>query len=350
MSYPPHLPAHISPEQQATAWARIRIIGISVIVSLGTGIVGSLIAFAWIIPGGYTGDGTWVSRSQNLNAGSPYSEPDTSVIRKVKNVTVEVFFDSKILANGLYSEDARIGEGVMLTSNGWGVVYAPELSILTSIPKMRVRDMQNIWYTPNLVVPDKENGLVYFKLLGTEFYVTSFPDWRTIASGVGVWAFNRGEWRRETIGNQEHSATEQVFVASDERMRYTLFPEGLLSRGLVFSDAGNLLGFIDESGALRDAWIVEYSIPELLQSSSILSSTVEWRGSMVEGVEAGKVVKGFLIDSVGKTGATVLRRFDVLRMINGVAVTEANLYRLVREKPLTVTVWREGELFDILIP
>ena len=350
MTHPPHLPENITPEMNATAWARIRMIGLSVLLSLATGIVGSLIVFAWIIPGGYITDGAWVSRSQNLGTTSPYSEPDTSVVRKVKNVVVEVFFDSKIMANGLYGNDARIGEGVMLTSNGWGAIFAPELVTISPIPKIRVRDIQNIWYTPTAVVPDKKNNLVYFKLSGTEFYVTSFPDWRVVAPGLPVWVFNQGEWRRQTIGNQTSIASEYMFVASDERMHYTLFPTGLSSRGLVIGDAGNLIGFIDDAGTLQDAWIVEHSIPELLQSGFIVSSEIEWRGSMVETVEAGKVVKGFLVDSIGKRGANILKHFDMIRAINGTPITEVNLYRLVEENPLTVTVWRDGTLFDILIP
>ena len=117
----------------------------------------------------------------------------------------------------------------------------------------------------------------------------------------------------------------------------------------MISDTGSLLGFIGTDGTLHDAWMIEYSIPELLQSGTIITPEIDWKGSMVESIEGGKVVKGFLIDSVGKTGINNMRRSDIVRSINGTPVTEISLYRLVRGKSLTASVWRDGALFDILV-
>lgn len=349
MPHPPHLPQQIPAELRAAAWKRIKIIIVCLVLSLAAGMVGALIVFAWVIPGGYAIDGSWIPRNQNFSNTSLYSEPDTSVVRKVKNMTVEVFLEAKLLTNGFYSPDALVGEGVMLSSNGWGVVYAPEITTQVSLPKIKIRDVQHTWFTPTSVVADRKSGLVYFKLSGTEFYVASLPDWRIVESGLGVWVYHTHEWKRQTIGNHIQISTEPVFTASEERIAYTMLPQGVSSEGLVVSDTGSLLGFVDQEGNLRDAWLIEYSIPELLQSGNTISSGIEWRGSMVETVEAGKVVTGFLIDSVGKTGTNVLKRFDIIRTINGTPVIEMNLYRLVREKPLAITVWRDGALFDILV-
>lgn len=349
MSHPPHLPQNISAELRANAWERTRTIGISVFLSLAAGIVGALIVFAWVIPGGYAIDGLWVPRIQNTANVSPYSVPDTSLVRKVKNMTVEVFLESKLMDNDFYTKDAVVGKGVMLSSNGWGVVYAPDLLNSGVISKIKIRDAQNTWFTPTSVVADKKNDLVYFKLSGTEFYVASFPDWRIIESGLGVWVYTHSEWRRQTIGNQIEISKEPIFSASDKRTRYTMLPLGISSEGLVISDTGSLLGFIVDDGTFNDAWIIENSIPELLQSGTIAFSDPEWKGSWVETVEGGKVVTGFLIDSVGKTSMNGIKHLDIVREINGTPITETNLYQLIREKSLKVTVWRDGALFDILV-
>ncbi|HRH23326.1 MAG TPA: hypothetical protein PK295_01700 [Candidatus Magasanikbacteria bacterium] len=347
MSHPPHLPL---PEKKSPAQAeRVYIVLVSVFLSLAAGMVGALSVFAWIVPGGYAEGGILVSRGQNGFGTALYTEPEASVVRKVKNVTTEVFLKNQILPNGYYGEGALVGSGIMLTSNGWGVVYAPQLTSAGVIPGLMVRDIQGIWYTPDTVIADKKNSLVYFKLTGNEFYVTSFPDWRTLTTGREIWTYNGREWRGRIIGEIESISNEKLFAAADERRRFVLSPLSSVNSGVVLSAAGDFLGFSDAGGMLHDAWIIQYSIPGLLDSGAIEKVEVEWKGSMVETVEEGKLVKGFLVDQVGKITTNGLKRGDIVRAINGTAVTEMNLYRLVREMPLNATIWREGQVFDILV-
>lgn len=346
---PPHLPESKSEELSKKSFTQIRIVFVVVILSLFAGMVGALIVVAWIIPSGYVADGFWVPRTQNVGAPALYTEPDTSIVRKVRNITVDVFFEDKMMENGFYTQDAFVGEGVMLSSNGWGVLFAPELSTQSIVPKLRVRDIQNTIYTPTSVIADKKTGFIYFKLSGTEFYVASFPDWRTITSGIGVWKYTQGEWRRQTVGEWTKLSVSAEFSAGDERVRFNLLPEGFADRGIVANDTGNIVGFVDREGRLRDAWSIENTIPHLLQIGNIDTPTIDWEGSLVETIEAGKKIQGFLIDSPGKATGAGIKRGDVVRAINGNPITESNLYRLVRETPLTATVWRNGEIFDILV-
>lgn len=349
VTHPPHLPL---PEKDSSLQARSQrmyIVLISVLLSLAAGMVGALSVFAWIIPGGYADSGILVSRGQaGLNT-TFYNEPEISVVRKVKNVTTEVFLKSQILENGYYGEGALVGNGIMLTSNGWGVVYSPQLANVGVIPELTIRDTQGIWYKPDTVIADKKNGLVYFKLTGNEFYVTSFPDWRTLGSGREVWTYSGREWRGRVMGDIEKISKETIFAVADERVRFALSPVSSINTGIVLSDVGDFLGFSDTEGKLHDAWIIEYSIPKLLELGVIEKSEVEWKGSMVETMEEGKLVKGFLIGEVGQTTVNGIKRGDIVRSINGTSVTEMNLYRLVRETPLTATIWRDGQVFDILV-
>ena len=346
MLQPPHLPP--KDEKNPHTSQQLQTLLVGVVLSLIAGMSGALIIFAWIIPGNYVEGGIVVSRGQNGGA-ALYTEPAGAIIRKIKNVSVDVFLKDKILENGYYTDTARVGSGVMLTSNGWGVFYASELSTLVNIPVLQIRDAQGTWYIPQVVVPDKKNGLVYFKLTGNEFYVTSFPDWRTLSSGLGVWSYTGREWRRESLGDLVQTSQEEVFIASDERVRFKLSPEGVVHSGLIFSDAGDLLGFVRNQGDLLDAWIIEYTIPTLLESGEISKTEITWKGSMVETFEAGKLVQGFLVDQTNKVAPDGVKSSDIIRAINGVPVSELTLYRLVREKQLKVTVWRDGKLSDILI-
>ncbi len=348
--FPPHLPR---PDNNGSlhSWTqRIYVVGVSVVLSLAAGVVGALSVFAWIIPGGYADGGVLVSRGQGNLSDTFYTEPEISVIRKVKNVTTDVFLKNLIPESGYYGDNAYVGNGVMLTSNGWGVVYAPQLMTSGSvIPSISVRDVQGIWYTPDLVVPDKKNGLIYFKLTGTEFYVMSFPDWRSLTSGTDVWTYRGREWRGRTIGDMEKISKESVFMAVDERIRFVLSPMSSVNTGVVLSEAGEFIGFSDADGVLHDAWIIQYSIQQLLESGSLEKTPIEWRGSMVETMEEGKIIKGFAIDQVGEFSKSELKRGDIIRAINSTPVSEMNLYRLVRETSLTATIWRDGRVFDILI-
>ncbi len=345
-----HVAPHLPNRDENIKSSNLHNIITSVVLSLAAGMVGGLVIFAWIIPGAYIEGGILVSRGQNGSNSNLYTEPDVVVMRKIKNISVDVFLKDKIFENGYYRESARVGTGVMLTSNGWGVLYARELAELATTPALRVRDVQGIWYTPLSVVVDKKYGLVYFKLTGNEFYVTSFPDWRTMNPGLGIWAYTGREWRRQSLGEIKPLSSEEIFLASDERLRFLRSPQGVVEQGMIFSDSGDLLGFALPEDNLLDAWIVEYTIPTLLGSGEISKVENGWRGSMVETVEEGKVVKGFLISEVGKMSAGGLKNGDIIRSINDVPVSEFTLYRLVREKPLNATVSRDGELFDILIP
>lgn len=349
MVHPPHLPGSETDEVRAHTRSSVRMFIINTILGVGAGIVGALIVVAWLVPAGYVTEGLWVPRGQSASNSNPYTKPDASIERKVKNTTVSVFVDDQSLENGYYEQSSGIGEGVILSSNGWGVIYAPTLVAGAVVPHLRVRDVQNTWYTPTSVVVDKKYGFVYFKLSGTEFYVVSLPDWRALNSGVGVWVYGHGIWKRQALGDLKQVSEESVFAPEEERMRYELLPQGLSENGLVVNDMGNLLGFVNAEGKLQDAWIIEFSIPELLESGTLPKSGLEWKGVMVETVEEGKIVKGFLIDSLGKTTTSSVKRFDIIRAINNAPVNEYTLYRMVREKPLTATIWRDKKVFDILV-
>ncbi len=344
----PHLPPSSPETVMSPSYYRIRMFVSMVVIALLAGIAGALVVVGWIFPSNYLSEGILIRGQQGLSA-SFYSEPEQSVIRKIKNSSVEVFRADAFFENGYYTKDAIVGSGVMLTSNGWGVVYAPQFTKMNVVPQLKVRDVQNVVYTPTTLVPDKSTGFVYFKLSGNEFYVGSFPDWRTLAPGLEVFVYMDGVWRKESIGDLIQIQDTPIFAAAEQRMQYTLVPD-MVSEGIVITDSGNILGFIDESRRLIDAWsIASHSIPGLTESGVVPVAKIEWRGRMVETVEAGKIIRGFMIESAGKNSGDIIKS-DIIRAINGTPVNEFELYRMVRETPLTVTVWRSGNIFDILIP
>lgn len=349
MSRPPHLPdAHLEQSEHDSLSRNISIFFITIVLALAAGVAGSLMVFAWVIPGGYMTEGQWVPRGQNSTITTPFVDPEAAVIRKVKNSTVEVFLAREILANGYYGRNAWVGDGVMLSSNGWGVVYAPKIAN-GSVPSLRMRDTQGTWYTPTSIVPDTVHGFIYFKLEGTEFYVASFPDWRIVESGMAVWVYERGSWKHQVLGARTYIDGSLSFRVSEERQRFELSPSGLSETGIVVSDTGNVLGFVDDEGRLHDAWMVEYSIPRLLGEGALTESVVDWTGSMVETIEEGKTVFGFLLESLGGSESTGLKRGDIIRTINGMPIDEYTVHRMIRATPVSLQVWRNGQISDILI-
>lgn len=347
--HPPHLPARTVESDVSPHSDRIRTFVVGIIFSVAAGMVGALIVVAWVVPSGYMTEGQWIPRGQNQSGATPYVEPDTTVARRVKNTTVEIFQGKAILENGYYPESARLGTGVMLSSNGWGMWYAPDVASRVTTLEFRMRGDQGTWYTPTTVVADTDEGYVYFKLTGNEFYVTSFPDWRTLASALPVWVYDQGAWRRQAISSLERIQEGVVFSAYDERFRFQLSPYGISEDGLVYNDVGNLIGFVDADGKMKDAWRVEYTIPTLLESGRVPATAGVLRGSMVEAVEEGQIVKGFLIESLDLVLGESLKQGDIIRAVEGVPITEYTLNRVVRQLPATMNVWRDGELFDILV-
>lgn len=349
MSRPPHLPdSHLDHHDHKVRSRNMYTLFAMIAFALAAGAVGALMVFAWIVPGGYMNEGQWVPRGQNPGIVTPFAEPETSLVRKVKNSTVSVFLDTEILSSGYYGREAWVGDGIMLSSNGWGVVHAPGLT-KTALPKLRMRDTQGTWYTPASVIVDSEYSLIYFKLTGNEFYVASFPDWRILDSGMSVWVYEQGGWKHQTLGTLSYVEDSVIFRAESERQRFKLSPEGLSDAGIVISDTGSVLGFIDSEGRLQDAWMIEYSIPRLLESGVLEKKGIDWSGSMVETIEEGKRVFGFLVDMPGSSSDEGLKRGDIIRLINGNPIAEHTLYRAVRAPQLTVQIWRGGQIYDILI-
>lgn len=347
-SLPPHLPPKNESLISRAFTRRIQWFVVVIIVSLSAGVVGAIVTVSSIVPFGYTDSGVLVRGQSSGTLRAQSVEPDTSVVRRVKSSTVEVFRASgAITAGQYYASDAYVGTGVLLSSNGWGVVYAPELISGGSNPKITVRDYQNVWYTPTEIVVDNMFNLIYFRLLGNEFHVASFPDWRTLEPGLETWVFGRGVWKQNALGSRVRISESQVFDISDRRLTNRFV--GIVDHvGPVVNQYGQVLGFVDRDGYLQDAWMIEYTIPSLLESRILPKTTLGLRGYMVETFEEGKIMYGFFVDTVSTPILTV-RRGDIIRMINGNVIDEYTLHRAVRESSVTMTVLRDGELFDILV-
>jgi len=345
---PPHLPPKNESLISRAFTQRIQWFIAIIALSLVAGSVGAIITVSRIMPFGYTESGVVIRGQSSGMLRARYAEPDTTVVRRVRSASVEVFqVSGAVLSGQYYVSDAYVGTGVLLSSNGWGVVYAPELLSETTNPRISVRDHQNVWYSPTSIVVDRTLGLIYFRLSGNEFHVISFPDWRTFEPGLESWVFGRGMWKQSMLGSKVRLSENQLFDINERRLTHR-FVDIADHRGIVVNQYGQILGFVDQNGFLQEAWMIEYSIPSLLETGVLPATSLRWKGYMVETFEEGKMVHGFLVDTVSVTIPAV-RRGDIIRMINGSAIDEHTLHRAIREPSVTITIWRDGELFDILV-
>ncbi|MFA6427658.1 MAG: hypothetical protein WCW16_04440 [Candidatus Magasanikbacteria bacterium] len=348
--YPPHLPFKTCSTALHHVWRQTYVVVILVVLSLSAGITGSLVTTAWIEPTLYTDSNLYFLNRGN-NTVDSRQQPDIALLQRYQYTTVRIVDGKQVVNTDFYPESSLIGRMIMLSSNGWGALYTDSF-VSSNVSSWLAIDYQGVIHTIEKTVYDKDRSVLYIKLAGNEFRVASFPDWNSMDRGSGVWVARGSNWRRHTISDYQVVA-EPLYEARLPYALLSLNPVG--TSGLAFNDQGQLVGFADETGLVHMVYKVEQDLPSLLEKGERKSLSIDWRGYFVEQISSGTDIaeqySGFYVLQTASRNVDKVINGDVIVSINGSSVSAFTFDRMLAQapSPFTVTVWRKGERFDILM-
>ena len=317
----PHLPLRLV--QNKSASHNLKWLFTGIIISVLSALVTSVLVVNAFFPFAGT-EGTLSLVNRNRSKVSEYPE-DPQLLRNMRERVVRVYNADKIQKGNIYPTSAYVGQGIMLSSDGWGVLY-PLDSATVGAMELKGIDYQGIVYEIEKKIEEQKSGLVFFKVSGFDFRVVPFAVWpEPFVNHEALWSFD-GVWK--TIKLEEALPfPKDSFALWDSLNLYRL--DSLAKPGdLVISRDAKLVGFVNKTGHLVPSWLVEHHLASVLQESILNKNHANWKGYFVDGwidEETGLWIdrNGFYISSNSKTQADI-KSGDVIVGINGKEVSELN--------------------------
>lgn len=315
-----------------------------VFIGLLSGMAAALAAVAWIVPWALpTTDILQIDRGRRASA----LRPDPALVQQTRQRMLAVYDARKRRAGSFYHEDARIADGILLSSDGWAVVPLP-LSALPDPSVWEGVDTQGVVRRVQRTVADPRRGITFVQFDGEGFRIMPFFNWDRVDAGTALWALEGGTWKETAINAGNRRATAPTLSLLDAGYSYALL-QAVEKRSILLGDQGELAGFSDGQTIDVPAWLLNYELRSILERGSIQFFALPWRGVFVTGqVRDGALheVTGFYIDALGTTARTAnVKVGDVVLRVNGKPVDAPDLPRHLLSSPdtVTVTLLRDGK-------
>lgn len=354
INQPPHLPKKTCSVKLHNNVLTFKIFIFYLLISLFTGITGSIITFSWIFPN-YNNSEFYLFKYNSNTDYNQNEQADNILLRRFQYNTVRIFDKSSKIYNDFYATDSFVGRAVLLSSNGWAVLYDPDFNY-SKTKNWSVIDYKGIEHEIENTVYDSENYFVYLKLSGEEFHVVSFADVNNLDIGNKIWVAEKDTLGRSFV--KERIVAESIpFWASDN---YFLFKTDKINYkfNIVFDDQGKILGFLNEDATIKPIWKVEKDLASVLENSFIKQNDLDFKGYFVRQEQNLKIesdntemIKGFYVVQLKKyLFKNHVQVGDIILEINGREVNEDNLAYLIinMNESQTIKVWRNSEKIDII--
>lgn len=342
--HPPHLPPKSCSVDAHTMWLSVKWLAIVLVISALAGVAAALAVVAWVVP---IGGGSYIVNRVGPAVGSPQLL-DANVVRQVRQRIIKLYDKRKAVGTGVYPESAQVGQAMLLSSDGWSVMYDPAFKIADS-KQWRGVDHQGDIHFIEKATFEAKTGLVFFKFKGTDFRVAPFINWETIQEGGYLWSVD-GVWKPVKVGDRRVVA-EGTFKLSDVYAQDSMSPVTDVG-SIVISDKGDLAGFVGKDGELVSAWFAQLLLPQILEKGSAQYGDVPVHGFFVDAVETDgkwKDVLGFYVARVDRIEKGGVRVGDVITKVNGKAIDQFGLHReVLGADELVLMVLRGGKEVEIL--
>ena len=241
---PPHLPPKSSNLEVHRLWQRLKILLAIVAFSLIAGMSGASMMLGWIWPRFADGD-TWITSYSR--PGLTRAQLENRIQEEISSRIVGVYKGSAVIG-GVNTLNKKIGDGIMLSSDGWFAMYQPDFdgnykSLAVLAPNGQVQQ-------PESAQLDKYSGILYVKIKDQQFKVVGFTDENYAMDDIFV--FQDSYWYH---GFALYPSLNYKIPHLDSApvLSYTL--NGVFNAGgVVINNQGRVVGFITEKNLLLPTW------------------------------------------------------------------------------------------------
>lgn len=351
--HPPHLPPKTSNIEIHRLWQRLKVLLIVVVFSVIAGMSGASMMLGWIWPRFAEGD-TWIT-SYN-SPGLSRAQLENHVREEVASRIVTVHKGLSSL-NGANYLNKKIGDGIMLSSDGWFALYQPNYD--GGYKNMYVVAQDGKVWQPEKALLDKYSGILYVKISSqggsasgekdyNQFKVAGFTDENSTLDDIFI--FHNSYWYHGSV--LYPSLNYQIpHLDSAPLLSYSL--NGSFNVGEVaINNQGRVVGFITEKNLLLPSFYITRVLSKVLsqQTLSYPSLGVDGWFSEEQTIVSEKIkVQGFLVANVW-SASSPLRRGDVLLEINGRIVTTDNLwYTINNNQTVNAKVLRGNKTLELVV-
>lgn len=349
---PPHLPPKTKDLIMKETYRSMSTVIFLILIAFITAIAGTLTTIAWIAPFSVS-DTTYTFRTPRVTIEEAV-QIDSVVEKQVRQRMVRVF-DRRQKVNTFYGDNAFVGQAMLLTAEGWAVLYDPSY-VRGAHQYWEVVDHQGTVFLVEQSLFDDVSGLVYMKVAGDGFRAdVSFPEWSTLDTRTPLHALHAGNTDVVAIdGMVQNETLRKVYPLIESPVAYQLAGD-VYPGDVVVSANGTFIGFADTDTHLIPSWFVSTQLQSLFEMGTVQYMTLPVRGYQVAGsVQNGVMdtLQGFYVaESSTRISSTTLGIGDVIVGINGVPYAAESAARSMLFAPelVPVSILRNGEQVNLLV-
>ncbi len=346
MNHPPHLPPRSCSipayyVRQSLPWVTLMLF-----LSVLAGVASALAAAVWVLPDiGAAGlsDRILLRRDTTPDTLEPY------VLNQTRARTVTLYDKTKTVSEGAFPLTARVGEAMLLSSDGWAVLVQDTLK--TRSEMLLAVDSQSVSTTIDTIVEDPYTDLVYVHLVGQGFRVAAFGSEE--AEGGTVWAIAPGNKIENAtiIPAREFIVPEKTYTFDRPELLPQVLP-GVPFGSFVVDRRGDVLGLVAKNNVLYPSWLVESHMRQVLQSGKITYPDFGFKGVFVSAIPEAETIisrQGFLVTEVTpKARALGIMPNDIIMTLGNVPFSFETFEKVsLLSTELFITVQRKGERITI---
>lgn len=339
---PPHLPPKNNPAEYNRMWWRLKLLFSITAISLVVGASGASIMLGWIWPRFAEGD-TWIA-SYTLQ-GISRSQLELRVRTEVGERIFALYKGSASVGGTNYL-NKKIGDGIMLSSDGWLAVYQPHYdgvykNIFVTGQNGNVYQVENaLW--------DKYTGILYIKIPNEQFKVFGFEEENYNPDEIFVW--HNDNWYR-TQALYPVLGYKMPHIDTAPVAAYSL-DGNFVAGNAAINSQGRFAGFVSENNTLVPSYYITRFLSKILSGQPVAYPSLGVEGWFseeqnifvpVDGEnKVGKKIQGFLV--TGSVAANSFRKGDILIEVNGKIVTHDDLWYTISDKEsVSVKILRNGK-------
>ncbi len=339
---PPHLPPKSCSIENHRRLRRLKFLGVAVVFGLIAGMSGASMMLGWIWPRFAEGE-AWITS---------YTRPSMSRVQLENHVREEIstrivsIYKGSISAGGVSYLNKKIGDGVMVSSDGWLAMYLPGYD--GGYKSLQVVTGDNKVSQPESAIFDKYSNILFLKIQDRQFKVVSFID--SVLVSDDLFVFQDLYWYHGFILYPILSGSIPHFDLAPLQF-YSL--SGLFGAGRVaVNNQGRVAGFITEKNLLLPSFYIARILPKVLSQKTVSYPSLGADGwfSDEQPIVFGKEkIKGFYVANVWSP-ASVLRKGDVITQVNGRVVEPDNLWYIINDsQSVDAKVLRGGKQLDLKV-